>query len=641
MPISKHLRIVIAGVLVFLVLALALALKDTAKPISASALENLIQKSMVVKVWIQGEYLYAQTRDAEVHKALLLQINPAVLKSIPIEKNSNKILAFSIAGTLLAFVLAYAFFYMRKMRGKSMLALTNRAGANVGSGNNGGVFGASNSSSPNGAANSIDSGDEFTPLESSLRFSDVAGISDAKDELLEILDFLKNPAKYQSLGVNMPKGVLLSGAPGVGKTMLAKALAGESGIPFFYQSGASFVEMFVGVGAKRVRALFNAAKRYAPCVIFIDEIDAIGKARGLGANNTERESTLNQLLIELDGFGDNSGIIVLGATNHIEALDPALLRSGRFDRKVFIELPNLKERAQIIELYLRKKPHALGEKIAQIAQKTSGFSGAMLATLVNEAALNAIRRSGWAGGLSASGTGAGGLGADILGAGAGVGAVAGNAGAPSVIIEEQDFEAVYQKIQSGKRRLPLLSPRMRQIYALYQASKILYALHASLPLQKASLFETDILEANAQTIGSKELGARLSFYLAGDRAVSAFVGERFGVFGEDFARLNALRDMAREVGLGDEAGGVANMVRNAGIERVESFVLSQRQNIIIIAAILCQDERVDIDSVQKTLQSVAQDSSQNKIQNKIIEAFINDCKAKALPNIIENLSALK
>lgn len=630
MPISKHLRIVIAGVLVFFVLALALALKDTAKPISASALENLIQKSMVVKVWIQGEYLYAQTRDAEVHKALFLQINPAVLKSIPIEKNSNKILAFSIAGALLAFVLAYVFFYMRKMRGNTR-ALTNRAGANNGGAsgaNSGGVFGGLNFG---GFASAMDSSD-FTPLKSSLKFSDVAGISDAKDELLEILDFLKNPAKYQALGVNMPKGVLLSGAPGVGKTMLAKALAGESGIPFFYQSGASFVEMFVGVGAKRVRALFNAAKRCAPCVIFIDEIDAIGRARGLGANNTERESTLNQLLIELDGFGDNSGIIVLGATNHIEALDPALLRSGRFDRKVFIELPNLEERAQIINLYLRKKPHALGEKIAQIAQKTSGFSGAMLATLVNEAALNAIRRSGGAG-ANAGGV----LGADILGAGAN----AGNAGAPSVIIEEQDFEAVYQKIQSGKRRLPLLSPRMRQIYALYQASKILYALHLSLPLQKASLFETDILEPNAQTIGSKELRARLGFYLAGDRAVSAFVGERFGVFGEDFARANALRDMAREVGLGDEAGGMANMAQKASAERVESFVLSQRQNIIIIAAILCQDERVDIDSVQKALQSVAQDSSQNKIQNKIIEAFINDCKARALPNIIENLTTLK
>ena len=631
MPISKHLRIVIAGVLVFLVLALALALKDTAKPISASALENLIQKSMVVKVWIQGEYLYAQTRDAEVHKALFLQINPAVLKSIPIEKNSNKILVFSIAGALLALVLAYAF-YMRKMRGNTR-ALTNRAGVNNGGEGAikgvGGVFGGLNSSS---SANAMDSSD-FTPLKSSLKFGDVAGISDAKDELLEILDFLKNPAKYQSLGVSMPKGVLLSGAPGVGKTMLAKALAGESGIPFFYQSGASFVEMFVGVGAKRVRALFNAAKRCAPCVIFIDEIDAIGRARGLGANNTERESTLNQLLIELDGFGDNSGIIVLGATNHIEALDPALLRSGRFDRKVFIELPNLKERAQIIELYLRKKPHALGEKIAQIAQKTSGFSGAMLATLVNEAALNAIRRSGGAGGLSAS-AGANAGNASTLGAEA-------NKGAPSIIIEEQDFEAVYQKIQSGKRRLPLLSPRMRQIYALYQASKILYALHLSLPLQKASLFETDILEANAQTISSKDLRARLGFYLAGDRAVSAFVGERFGVFGEDFARANALRDMAQEVGLGDEAGDMASMAQNAGIERVESFVLRQRQNIIIIAAILYQDERVDIDSAQKALQSIAQDSSQNKIQNKIIEAFINDCKARALPNIIENLSALK
>ncbi|MCI7363074.1 MAG: AAA family ATPase, partial [Campylobacter sp.] len=194
----------------------------------------------------------------------------------------------------------------------------------------------------------------ITPTISNVLFKDVAGIDEVKSELMEIVDFLKNPRKYREFGVKLPRGVLMIGPPGVGKTLVAKAVAGEAGVPFFYQSGASFVQIYVGMGAKRVRELFAKAKSFAPSIIFIDEIDAVGKARG-GGRNDEREATLNQLLTEMDGFNDSSGIIVIAATNKIEMIDEALLRSGRFDRRVFLALPDLNDRKDILKSYLASK----------------------------------------------------------------------------------------------------------------------------------------------------------------------------------------------------------------------------------------------------------------------------------------------
>jgi len=228
-----------------------------------------------------------------------------------------------------------------------------------------------------------------------ITFADVAGCDEAKEEVEEMVDFLKDPTKYQKLGGNVPRGALMVGPPGTGKTLLARAIAGEAKVPFFTISGSDFVEMFVGVGASRVRDMFEQAKKHAPCIIFIDEIDAVGRSRGagLGGGNDEREQTLNQLLVEMDGFEGHEGIIVIAATNRADVLDKALLRPGRFDRQVEVGLPDIKGREQILQVHLKKVPAADDVKIKYIAQGTPGFSGADLANLINEAALFAAREN--------------------------------------------------------------------------------------------------------------------------------------------------------------------------------------------------------------------------------------------------------
>ena len=228
-----------------------------------------------------------------------------------------------------------------------------------------------------------------------ITFKDVAGVDEEKEELEEIVEFLKSPKKFTDMGARIPKGVLLVGHPGTGKTLLAKAVAGEAGVPFFIISGSEFVEMFVGVGASRVRDLFNEAKKNAPCIIFIDEIDAVGRQRGagLGGGHDEREQTLNQLLVEMDGFGTNEGVIVIAATNRPDVLDKALLRAGRFDRQIVVSNPDVKAREQILEVHARKKKLADDVDLKVIAKNTSGFAGADLENVLNEAALLAARRN--------------------------------------------------------------------------------------------------------------------------------------------------------------------------------------------------------------------------------------------------------
>ena len=228
-----------------------------------------------------------------------------------------------------------------------------------------------------------------------VRFTDVAGLKEEKEEVKELIDFLKNPKKFQKLGARIPKRVLLVGPPGTGKTLLAKAVAGEANVPFYYISGSDFVELFVGVGASRVRDMFKQAKQSAPCLIFIDEIDAVGRQRGtgLGGGHDEREQTLNQLLTEMDGFGANEGIIIIAATNRPDVLDPALLRPGRFDRQVTVSLPDSREREEILEVHAKNKVFAPEVSLSNVSQRTPGFSGADLENLLNEAALLAVRRN--------------------------------------------------------------------------------------------------------------------------------------------------------------------------------------------------------------------------------------------------------
>jgi cell division protease FtsH len=272
-----------------------------------------------------------------------------------------------------------------------------------------------------------------------ITFDDVAGVDEAKEELQEVIEFLKHPKKFQALGAKIPRGVLLVGPPGSGKTLLAKAVAGEAGVPFFSISGSEFVEMFVGVGASRVRDLFEQAKKSAPCLVFIDEIDAVGRQRGagLGGGHDEREQTLNQLLVEMDGFDPNAGIIVIAATNRPDILDPALLRPGRFDRRIVVDNPDSKGRREILNVHVRGKPLGEGVNIDVLAKHTPGFSGADLANLVNEAALLAARRN-----------------------------------KKKITMAEMD-EAIERVIAGPQRRSRILGPKEREIAAFHEGGHAL------------------------------------------------------------------------------------------------------------------------------------------------------------------------
>ncbi len=298
--------------------------------------------------------------------------------------------------------------------------------------------------------------------QSKVTFQDVAGVDEAKTELMEVVDFLRQPARYQALGGRIPKGVLLVGPPGTGKTLLAKAVAGEAGVAFFSMSGSEFVEMFVGVGAARVRDLFEQAKRNAPCIVFIDELDAIGKSRtsgrGIGFSNEEREQTLNQLLAEMDGFDTSEGVILMAATNQPEVLDAALLRAGRFDRQVLVDRPDLKGREEILQVHARKIRMSPDVSIPAIAQRTPGMVGADLANIVNESALLAVRRG-------------------------------------ATQVEPQDLEEAIDRVTLGlKKKRHIMTPQEKERIAFHEAGHALIALsveHAD-PVHRVSIIPRSI-----------------------------------------------------------------------------------------------------------------------------------------------------
>ncbi len=351
------------------------------------------------------------------------------------------------------------------------------------------------------------------PVRAQVSFKDVAGIQDVKEELEEIVDFLKNPARYKRYGITLPKGVLLVGPPGVGKTMIAKAVAGEASVPFFYQSGATFVQIYVGMGAKRVKELFSQAKAHAPSIIFIDEIDAVGRARG-GMRNDERESTLNQLLTEMDGFEDSSGVIVIAATNKIDIIDEALLRSGRFDRRIFISLPDKNDRLEIIKAYMRNKPTEIN--LEELANMSVGFSGAALATFVNEAAINALRRG-------------------------------------STILELSDFVAVRQKVLMGKKKVLSFSDEEKKIQALYQAAKALCAYWFEIDFDKISIVNDRLKDMDREIESKTQMLSRIKVYLAGMVATKLAYNEKFTNATEDLSRATAIaKEMVEVYGMGEK-----------------------------------------------------------------------------------------
>lgn len=364
-------------------------------------------------------------------------------------------------------------------------------------------------------------------------FKDVAGVDEAKEELQEIIAFLKDPKKFTRLGGRIPKGVLLMGPPGTGKTLLAKAIAGEAGVPFFSISGSDFVEMFVGVGASRVRDLFEQGKKSAPCIIFIDEIDAVGRQRGagLGGGHDEREQTLNQLLVEMDGFEGNEGVILVAATNRPDVLDPALLRPGRFDRRVVVGKPDVKGREQILTVHARKTPLASDVKLVVIAKQTPGFSGADLENLVNEAALLAARQS-------------------------------------KKFLEMHDFEMAKDKVLMGVERRSLVISDEEKLNTAYHESGhtiVGYLLPGTDPIHKVSIIPRGFALGVTQTLPmedrlsyTKDRAENMIAFLMGGRLAEEIIfGQKTTGAGNDIERATELaRRMICEWGMSDRLGPV-------------------------------------------------------------------------------------
>jgi cell division protease FtsH len=370
-----------------------------------------------------------------------------------------------------------------------------------------------------------------TEAKTRVTFDDVAGVDEAKEELEEIIEFLRHPKKFQALGAKIPRGVLLVGPPGSGKTLLAKAIAGEAGVPFFSISGSEFVEMFVGVGASRVRDLFDQAKKSAPCLVFIDEIDAVGRQRGagLGGGHDEREQTLNQLLVEMDGFDPNSGIIVIAATNRPDILDPALLRPGRFDRRIVVDNPDTKGRRAILDVHVRGKPIGDDANLEVLAKRTPGFSGADLANMVNEAALLAARR-----------------------------------GKKRIGMPEFD-EAIERVIAGPQRKSRILSPKERELTAYHEGGHALLGklLPNANPPHKVTIlprgmalgYTMPLPPEDKYTVTRSEILANITAILGGRVAEEIVFGEITTGAANDFEKATELaRKMVTEFGMSDKLG---------------------------------------------------------------------------------------
>jgi len=461
---SKKMQIIVTLLVVFVTLLLYGMLRDSDKLITHKEANTLFMKDRIEKIVIDGEYIHLKTAD-KGYKVYKDAINTArFFEKYPVEvKESNEFIYDLFFLFILLAAMLILFRFMKQSRLQQLRQVRSAK---------------------------VENADLYEPvqaLKSNVRFSDVAGIKDVKEELEEIIDFLKEPKKYRDLDIRLPKGVLLVGPPGVGKTLISKAVAGEADVPFFYQSGASFVHIYVGMGAKRVSELFKKAKQMAPSIIFIDEIDAVGKSRG-ELRNDEREATLNQLLTEMDGFEESSGVIIIGATNKIDVLDEALLRAGRFDRRIHISLPDLEDRVKTLELYLAHKPNQVD--IAHVARMTVGFNSAALDTLTNEAAIFAMREG-------------------------------------RSVVETSDFEAVREKVLSGKRKILSFTEEERKIQAVYQGAKAVIATWLDVEFEKIGIVNTRLITQEHEILSRSKLLNRIKVYLSGSLATQMQYNEQF------------------------------------------------------------------------------------------------------------------
>lgn len=492
---KKFIKNLVIASVAFLIIAgvfsLTLGEKDPGSDIPLSKLAEQINAGLVAKIDVSGNKLNVLLKDntkqlvtkegeSTLSESLKnLGVSPDALRSLNIEVKGpsasssffSNVLPFVIPFLLIA---GFIYFMMRQVSGANSRAMSfGQSGARLSDGN----------------------------AKQKATFSDVAGAEEAKDELKEVVEFLRYPQKFLAIGARIPKGVLLLGPPGTGKTLLARAVAGEANVPFFHMSGSEFVEMFVGVGAARTRDLFRRAKKHAPCIVFIDEIDAVGRQRGagLGGSHDEREQTLNQILVEMDGFESDTNVIVIAATNRPDVLDPALLRPGRFDRQVIIDLPSLKDREAILVVHTRNKPLSKNVNLRQVAERTPGFSGADLANLVNEGAILAARRN-------------------------------------KQIVDQQEILEAIEKVMLGpERKSRILSVKEKEIAAYHEAGHALVAtmLPDSDLVHKVSIISRGRAAGYTMKLPSEEHNLQRKNQFLADMAVSmgGYVAEQM-VFDE-------------------------------------------------------------------------------------------------------------
>lgn len=544
----KNRKLLIVTVSLFILVLLLGFNYIRQKPLSIDLTfyENLLQTNEIKKAKIQNNKIILYTNDTQY--AIVkdgVDINE-LLRKVPIETQNNEALDSLDMMFFFSIILAgLLFLFARKKEQKELRERERKEQAFE-----------LETMMPS----------RVSPAISNISFHDIAGIDSVKEELTEIVDFLKHPQKYKEYGITLPKGVLLVGPPGVGKTMVAKAIAGEANVPFFYQSGASFVQIYVGMGAKRVRELFSKAKAFSPSIVFIDEIDAVGKTRG-GMRNDERETTLNQLLTEIDGFEDSSGVIVIGATNRIEMIDEALLRSGRFDRRIFLPLPDLKDREAILKVYLKNKPfHA---NITEIAKMSVGFSGAALSTLVNEAAINALRRN-------------------------------------SKLIQIDDFLAVRDKVLLGKKKVLSFSGEEKQIQATYQAAKALCAFWYEVDFDKMMILGGGIKDIDREIESKTQMLAKIKVHLAGMAASDIVYNESFSNGKDDLIKARELAEkMAGQYGMGNSLIPTAqdiNEILEEAKKDVYKFLEGMNEPLEMIKTKLLQDESITKNELKKVME---------------------------------------
>lgn len=541
---SKSLIVGIVGVVVVAILVVVMLMRDNTQVLSTQEAQTLLSSGEVRNVSVDNDYLYFTHKD-DNYKVYLYPIPlEAWGYMFPIKVRqtffSSEILG-EIGVIVVVFLVLSLFFALVRSHRKNKIPQKIQ------------------NEPIRESVPLIES--SFMPMSSAVRFKDVAGISEVKEELVEIIDYLKNPKHYQDLGITLPKGVLLVGPPGVGKTMIAKAVAGEAGVPFFYQSGSSFVQIYVGMGAKRVRELFARAKAKAPSIIFIDEIDAVGKARG-GMRNDEREATLNQLLTEMDGFEDSKGVIVIGATNNMDSMDEALLRSGRFDRRIFVELPNLQERIKILKVHCRDKNYDFN--LEEVARLCVGFSGAGIASLINEAALNAIKRD-------------------------------------SKIIQKEDILSVRDKVMIGVKKKLSFNEKEKEILAFYQAAKAFSAYHLEIPFEKTTLMSDGLKYLDKEFSSKNELENQIKVHLSGIAALKLLYDEYYSHSKEDLnIAKNIAKKMVESYGMGEYLIGseedILRILENCKIERIEFF--KNYQNLLnTIQQKLLQNEKLEYQEI--------------------------------------------